>query len=867
MVQDTQKAIRNYENAVMDDRYSIDGYLNLARLYRSVNDFTKAEKATRAALKIRPGSLEARMALGDAYYQNKNYALAEQEYKEVLSYNPSNKEANLRLGVLYHQSGRDEMAIAILQKMVEDKSTQPKVYLLLGECMRDNPEEAARIYRQGILYSTHKAVLYFNLAYLYRKRLDSPDQARKTYEAAIADYPAYAMAYFYMGCLMMEENDMPEASRFLEKAIQLDPNRMDAYLLLAEMDEEKYSHTARDKMLSQDLADFKDTSYAPYREYELLDTGEREKFNYKLGTIYLANGKWENAVEMFNRVLVLNPAHPDVLSNIVIAYRALRQLDKALERLTRLSDRHPEIPEVYIEIGNIHKYMGQKKLAFENYLKAQDLVPGGLTGKNAEILKKFKGNKKELLAQGDAHYQEQEYFRAEQKYKAVLSIAPGNPDANLRLWRLYNNSNRADKADTILREMVEGKSNRAEFYLLLGERQSSPDEAIGIYRQGIRNCKNKAVLYFNIGYLYWKMPDDIDAAREAYKMAIVSYPAYAKAYLYLGRIFKNNIPQAISYLEKAIQLDPSRIDAYLLLAELGKEEYYARLFNDIKLADFSEISQVPNARYELDFKDGKQKEEFYYKLGTIYMANGNWENAVEAFKRVLKWNPDRSGVMSKIGIAYKAQGNFKKALKALFNLLGVRPEDPKIFFEIGNTYKEMGQSELAQENYLKARAFTPEGTMMMAQLELALADISYDIWYNKKGMDLLVKAKNYHEKALTTYPEYQNFRHRLEEVKKLISGQIQIFMVKTRSERKYKEIVRQIKQKTPLADLRRIAGKYPLLTQISYIHPRDLDSKLKSALEALSDGEISPVIQVKRKQIGIYRIISADGGEPRPAHR
>jgi tetratricopeptide (TPR) repeat protein len=219
--------------------------------------------------------------------------------------------------------------------------------------------------------------------------------------------------------------------------------------------------------------------------------------------------------------------------------------------------------------------------------------------------------------------------------------------------------------------------------------------------------------------------------------------------------------------------------------------------------------------------------------------------------------------MTKISIAYKAQGKYRKALKTLFKLLEIRPEDSNIFFEIGNAYTKMGQSESAWENYLKARMLAAEGSQMVVTLDLALADISYDIWHKRKGMELLAKAKTYNAKALETYPAYLVISRRLEKIEKLLRGQIQILKVETRSRKKYQEIVKQIRQKSSLADLRHIVKKYPKWTQITYIYPHKLNDELQNALDTLEDGESSQVIQRKRKYIGIYRITSADGGKNR----
>lgn len=884
-----EEAIKNYEDALTADKYRIEGYLQLARLFQYLKRYKEAQTIYRSAIRIWPDSIEARLALGDVYYQEKDYPKAESEYQAVLSIDPHYRKVRFFLAKVYIRNDRVEEAITILQEMVKMKSGQAEVYLLLGECLSQggNFQEAIGIYRKGLRYSPEQAVLYFNLGYIYWKKLSRTDSALEAFKKAIEVYPSYAKAYFYSGSILKEKEDITGAARFLEKAVELDPDRIDAHLLLVELARIQQKYSLADqaflKGLNRSLSDFKEISKASNAHYELdiINEAEKEGFYYNLGTLYIANGKWENAGEAFSQVLKRNPTRSQALSNLVVSYRAQGRLDNALEKLSQLLSLHPEVPEIIFAVGNVYKDMGQKTQALQNYLKARDRAlnnpetEGKINLAIAEIYDGFKRNKKdkELLTLGDSYYKEKNFSLAEKEYRAALSIDPENLQVYLRLGRLYHQTNRIDEAVTALQKAIDMKSDQEEIYLLMGEcliNKGLFSKAVEVYRQGSDNCTEHAVLSFNLGYVYWKTLHRRDLSRESFEKAIAGDSSYGKAYFYLGCLLneQGDIPVAVRFLEKSIQFDPNRIDAYLLLTELSRKQqrnsHADRFFSkglNIPLSDFREISRNPHAKYELDVKKSAIWEEFYSRLGTVYMANGKWENATGAFSRILKWNPARTEILARIGIAYKAQNMFQEALEKFFKLLSLRPGDPDIFYEIGNIYKEMHQKKFALESYLKARNLAKSGSRKIYKLNLALADLYYDIWQEKKEKDLLIYAGNYHEKVLAVYPENKKLYLRLKKIEKLLSGQIQVFIVKSRWLRKYQEIAEEVRQNSTLDELMQIVKEYPKDSKITFLDPRDLDSKLQSGLNALKDGEFSPVIKNGNEYVGIYRITSSDGGK------
>lgn len=177
-------------------------HLNIAMVYREMNDIGKVKEHLLAAEKIRPHP-RTHVALATIAEREGDRIKAFEEYQKAISLNPKDPEPYFGLGILYEREGQTARAIELYQKVL---SIDPKY---VGT--------------------------YNNLAAIEFKR-GNLEGARQYYEQALDSDPYFADGHFNLGLIAKEEGETEEAIRSLERAVQLDPkNALDALETLLDL--------------------------------------------------------------------------------------------------------------------------------------------------------------------------------------------------------------------------------------------------------------------------------------------------------------------------------------------------------------------------------------------------------------------------------------------------------------------------------------------------------------------------------------------------------------------------------------------------------------------------------------------------------
>ena len=93
-------------------------------------------------------------------------------------------------------------------------------------------------------------------------------------------------------------------------------------------------------------------------------------------------------------------------------------------------------------------------------------------------------------------------------------------------------------------------------------------DAIDAYQKALELDPNSAIFWTNLGIVY-RLTAQYDKAEECYKKALVLDPDYPQLYTSLGALhltYTMKFDEAIRYLEKAIELDPSQAVTYANMA-------------------------------------------------------------------------------------------------------------------------------------------------------------------------------------------------------------------------------------------------------------------------------------------------------------
>jgi tetratricopeptide (TPR) repeat protein len=136
-------------------------------------------------------------------------------------------------------------------------------------------------------------------------------------------------------------------------------------------------------------------------------------------------------------------------------------------------------------------------------------------------------------------------------------------------------SGNLEKAEELAKKLLKDNPKVAFLYNLLGlisVEQKQIDSAIEYYQKGIKIDSTFAIIYNNLGIIYFKYKSkkNLKKAEEYYKKAISINKEVPEAYTNLGNLYSSNmkVDLAINMHKKAIKIRPNFIFAYLNLANI-----------------------------------------------------------------------------------------------------------------------------------------------------------------------------------------------------------------------------------------------------------------------------------------------------------
>jgi Flp pilus assembly protein TadD len=143
---------------------------------------------------------------GVALHDEGNLEGAIKRYESVLAENPDDVTALYELAYSLFEAKRYEKSLETAYRGAEYKSDAlPRFYLLIGNNLDDmgRPNDAIKVYKEGIKILPTESLLHFNLAvtYLNQRRVDD---ARRSLKNAVALRPDHPSAHFLLAMVYFE---------------------------------------------------------------------------------------------------------------------------------------------------------------------------------------------------------------------------------------------------------------------------------------------------------------------------------------------------------------------------------------------------------------------------------------------------------------------------------------------------------------------------------------------------------------------------------------------------------------------------------------------------------------------------------------
>ncbi len=167
------------------------------------------------------------------------------------------------------------------------------------------------------------------------------------------------------------------------------------------------------------------------------------------------------------------------------------------------------------------------------------------------------------------------------------------------------------------------------------------------------------------------------------------------SYYYLGIIsdFREKFDDAVNFYKEAISVDSNFSEAYNALGRTySQQQKWQDALKAYNKALDNKLYTTPHLPY--------------YNMGQVYMAQKDYEKAIEAF-RDAKRNSNQDFIIYALGTALLESGKTKEAINEFSEGVKAAPKNAGMRYNLALAYLKAGRKNLALSEFKKAAEFAP----------------------------------------------------------------------------------------------------------------------------------------------------------------
>lgn len=252
-----------------------ENYYKRANYYYLNKEIDKGIADMQTAIRLAPDSSKYYVTLSDLYFAQHETDLTEEMLLKAISKDEDNNEARLKLAELQYYTRQFEDCEKTIDEAVQRQPHNPKAYLIKAFMLKDMQD---------------------TVGYLRMLQL------------VIDQNPKEVKAYSELGYFYQQKND-PIAVSYYQNGLKVEPNNVELHYNLGTMFQEM------DKL---------EEAEQEYKAAISIDSTHIPSLN-NLGYLYLDDSlaRYDEAVQLFTRVLQINPKFVYALCNRGVAYEYL----------------------------------------------------------------------------------------------------------------------------------------------------------------------------------------------------------------------------------------------------------------------------------------------------------------------------------------------------------------------------------------------------------------------------------------------------------------------------------------------------------------------------------------------------------------
>lgn len=438
-------------------------------------------------------------------------------------------------------------------------------------------------------------------------------------------------------------------------------------------------------------------------------------------------GKFQNAVNIYKTVLAKNPQHTVAAINLGnLQYRKYNRLEEAYKTLKAGLSKNPVAPNEilskgYYSLAEISLKYKETKEALAYAKKAYYFNPANPGAKNlvqqiggAKAIQGAKADIRELIAEGDYYYRQEDYVTALAHYRTAYEIDNDSAIAALKAGKSSWSMNFSENAIHWLNLSIKADPKLIDAYVTLAD--------------------------------YYAQRYDFSSASKILNKANQISPKNFEVFRGFAMIEfrRNNFEGAIGHAKKALSQFDFDVNTHIILAKSYLEmKKYNEAHNAASVAIETDMNSreaqityadtlagIEGVAAGISYLNSLIRSfpviiEYRIALADVFMEEERYNEALAVYKDVLRFKKKTKKAYMGLGAVYKAIGDAQSALNALLKASIIDPSDVKPLFEIALLYLQTGEYSKAKKQFgkvLKTNSRYPRAHFFIGQAMLQMRD-------------------------------------------------------------------------------------------------------------------------------------------------
>ena len=435
-----------------------------------------------------------------------------------------------------------------------------------------------------------------------------------------------------------------------------------------------------------------------------------------LGKSYFMLGDMGKSISALETAARLSPDDVDVLYTLGIAYLRNRQTDQAKLLYESMIRKFGERPQLHVVIGRAYRQSGLLAEAAVEFKQAIALDPRfprahyylGITylldegqSRIADALEEFKlevaENPDEFLANyylGVVYVFQRQWQSAITVLEKAAAIAPNDPDPYFQLGQAYQELNQHERAVAALKKSI-------AFNPDLGHNKGQVTSAHHRLAQSLIKLGQ-----VEAGRQELKLAADLKA--QAFKLEQQTQTTTPATGISSLRAEDTNSTEFSLRKGLNAEVGPDTPRAQELRATAAYyEKVVATAHNNIGLLRAEQKDFAGAAKhFARAIKWNPQQEGLAYNLGLAYFKAQAYDQAIPALEQELKLHPDNHAAVTLLGLSCFEAEQYPRTAELLSSLVGPAADDVKVSYTLAAALIRQGKIDAA-ETLLKQMQSTP----------------------------------------------------------------------------------------------------------------------------------------------------------------